>query len=56
LKETLLQTEMQEHDGTKKLLKESREKNEEILDKMKELDKRSNRMQDNIKRFANKLN
>ena len=52
LKETLLQTESQEHDGTKKLLKESREKNEEIMDKMKEVDKRSDRLQDNLTRFV----
>jgi Na+-translocating ferredoxin:NAD+ oxidoreductase RnfG subunit len=50
-KEILIQAEKQEHEGTKKLLKESYEKNEELMDKIKEANKRADRIQDHVERY-----
>lgn len=51
-KEMLIQAERQEHEGTKKLLKESYEKNEELMDKIKEANKRSDRIQEQVERYV----
>ena len=48
----LIQAERQEHESTKKLLKESYEKNEELMDKIKEANKRSDRIQEQVERYV----
>jgi hypothetical protein len=50
-KETLLQTERQEHEAMKKLFKESKELNEELEDKIKDATKKWERQQEDMKRF-----
>lgn len=47
----LIQAEKQEHEGTKKLLKESYEKNEELMDEIKEANKRADRIQEHVERY-----
>jgi TRAP-type mannitol/chloroaromatic compound transport system substrate-binding protein len=51
-KEAMLQTERQEHNATKKFLKVSQEKTEELMDKVKDDNKIFDRLQDQIKRFS----
>jgi septal ring factor EnvC (AmiA/AmiB activator) len=49
-----LNKEREEHDETKKLLKESHEKNEELMDKIKDANKRIDRIQESMKRYVYK--
>jgi peptidoglycan hydrolase CwlO-like protein len=51
-KEAMLQIERQEHNATKKFLKVSQEKTEELMDKVKDDNKIFDRLQDQIKRFS----
>lgn len=46
----MFQTEKHDHDATKKLLKELREKNEELNEKIRVANKGLNRLQDEIER------
>lgn len=49
----MLQNERRENDATKKLLKESQQECEELEKKIRDSNKKIDRLQDNAERFAN---
>jgi septal ring factor EnvC (AmiA/AmiB activator) len=49
----MLQNERQENDATKKLLKESQQECEELEKKIRDANKKIDRLQDNAERFEN---
>lgn len=50
-----MQAERLEHDATKKSLKESREKIDELIEKVRDANKRFDRLQDDLERFVKSL-
>lgn len=49
----MLQNERRENDVTKKLLKESQQESEELEKKVRDANKKIDRLQDNAERFVN---
>lgn len=47
-----MQAERLEHDATKKSLRESREKIDELIEKVRDANKRFDRLQDDLERFV----